>query len=165
MIKVITSDITVEFASNAEVDGELKDKDSGDEDSENKDSENKDLEDKKSGVKKSDNNTGAEMKFKVLKSDIFCQQIYKKAEIYFFVFVEDSSDDKAKEKLKKLNKKIKKWNVKNEYLKEDLEWYLIQIPTFIKHFKLIKGYYEALIKNPVDEKAHNALKKINEILF
>ena len=154
MTKVITSDIIMEFAPNAEADRESEDKDSENENSKNENSE----------AEKPDNNADAKMKFEMLKLNIFCQEIYRETETYFSVFVINLLNNKVKEKLKKLNKKIKKWNVKDEYSKKNLEWYLIQIPTFIEHFKLSKGYQEVLMKNPADKKACDALKKINEML-
>ena len=136
-----------------------------DRESENEDSKNKDSENEDSKTEKPDNDAGTEMEFEVSKSNTFYQEIYRETEIYFSVLVIDLLNNKAKEELKKLNKKIKKQNVKNGYLKENLEQYLIQIPTFIKHFKLSKGYQEVLTKNPADKKAHDVLKKINKILF
>ena len=109
--KVIIPDIMMEFAPNAEADGE----------SENENSENKDSENEDSETKKPDNNAGTEMKFEMSKSDTFHQKIYRETETYFSVLIINPLNNKAKKELEKLNKKIKKWNVKNEYPKEDLE--------------------------------------------
>lgn len=78
--------------------------------------------------------------------------------------MEDPKNAGATSELNKLNKQIKEQNLKDKLPKEDLENFLIQVPTFANNFEIAKRYYEALRKDPTDDMAKKKLTNINGTL-
>ncbi|KAL9127047.1 MAG: hypothetical protein Q9217_004011 [Psora testacea] len=98
------------------------------------------------------------------KPDDFRQQIYEKATPYLGKLMENPKDAEATSELNSLNKQIKEQNLKDKLPKKDLENFLIQIPTFVANFEMAKGHFEALKKDPADDKARENLTTINKTL-
>ena len=76
----------------------------------------------------------------------------------------NSKNVAAKTQVSRLNEQIKKQNIKDNFLKKDLDKFLINISIFINHFELIKNLYESLSKNSNDKNALKKLIDINNIL-
>ena len=98
------------------------------------------------------------------KPDDFRKKIYAEATTYLGKLMTDPKDAEAKLELEKLNKQIKEQNIKDGLPKEDLQNFLIQVPTFVSNFELAQGYYKALEKNPDDDIARQKLSNINDML-
>jgi hypothetical protein len=98
------------------------------------------------------------------KSNDFRFQVYKEVEQYLKMFMMNSENDEAKTQLHHLNELTKKQNIKNEFSKEKLDDYFIQVSTFIAHFELINDFYELLQRNLVDDETRKILITINQTL-
>ena len=96
--------------------------------------------------------------------DDFRKKVYEEATTYLGKLMENPKDAGAKLELEKVNKQIKEQNLKDRYPKEDLQNFVIQIPTFITNFEMAQGYFKALRNDPNDSIAREKLTNINTIL-
>ncbi len=92
------------------------------------------------------------------------QQIYEKATPHLGKLMNNLKNAEATSELNKLNKQIKKQNLKDKLSKKDLENFLIQVLTFAANFEMTKGYCESLQKDSADDIARQKLTNINNIL-
>jgi len=98
------------------------------------------------------------------KSDDLCQQIYEKVTSYLRKLMKNFKNAEATSELNKLNKQIKKQNLKDKLSKKDLKNFFIQILTFVVNFELTKDYRESVVKNSADDIAREKINNINNIL-
>ncbi len=98
------------------------------------------------------------------KSDDLRQQIYEKVTSHLRKLMKNFKNAEATSESNKLNKQIKKQNLKDKLSKKDLKNFLIQILTFVVNFEMTKDYYESLQKNSADNIAREKLININNIL-
>ena len=98
------------------------------------------------------------------KSDYVRQQIYEEVTQHLRKLMKNLKNAEATSELNKLNKQIKKQNLKDKLLKKDLENFLIQIFTFVVNFEMMKDYVESLQKNSADDIAREKIININNIL-
>jgi len=92
------------------------------------------------------------------------KQIYEKVTSHLEKLMKNFKNAEATSELNKLNKQIKKQNLKDKLSKKDLKNFLIQILTFVVNFEMTKDYYESLQKNSADDIAREKLININNIL-
>ena len=78
--------------------------------------------------------------------------------------MDDPKDAGAKLELDKINKRIKEQNLRNKLSKEDLNNFLVQVPTFIANFEMAQDSYKALRQDPNDNVAMKKVRSINDVL-